>query len=233
MYEAASVYGVLKKWKPVWRPTTPWVNDANAKAVRPIEGVRSGSVPRVELRVDGDAALFLRPDGQTLDEILEDWFRRAFIGAIVVCGVLLVGVIASSADSSVRFESCLHLFLAALMAISVLMRAPTSRVAEDEEIAVTRTRGGKLPESSASLRKTPIHVIEGTDVAGVQLCECPLDATGTGSVPSGQMNLMLAAPWGSRVHLVTHDNLWIMRRDARRMAEFLDKPIFDHLPKPS
>ena len=232
-----SLYERLKSWKPVWKPIV-CVDEYYEKfgLVRAIEGVQCGL--RVELRIEGDAALFLRHEGATLEQTFDRTITYLHCFAVITIGVLFIlvmllwylvnGTVDFTALRAVSFFS-----VVALITALVTKRMPFEAAGEDEELVVARAEGGIAPECSPPRRKNPIKIVEGSEVVGIQLCECYnyADHTSSGdqSFPAAQMNLLLSSPPGSRVHVATDRNDRRIRRDAQRLADFLDKPIFDHL----
>ena len=64
------------------------------------------------------------------------------------------------------------------------------------------------------------------DVAAVQICSKP--DSGTGPEVYLELNLVLREPAGERLNLTCHGDRKNLRADAKKLAEFLDRPLLDH-----
>jgi len=66
-------------------------------------------------------------------------------------------------------------------------------------------------------------------IAALQVC-CfhTLPTSGAEAFTAYQLNLVFRDPPGERLHLMSHNDEASLRTDARRLAEFLGKPLLDH-----
>ena len=66
------------------------------------------------------------------------------------------------------------------------------------------------------------------DILGVQICSRYVEGSDMGGYTTFEMNLVFAESETQRLNLVSHANETALREDARRLADFLGKPVLDH-----
>jgi len=74
-------------------------------------------------------------------------------------------------------------------------------------------------------KKLNHSVITFNQIAGLQLCADKEDSF----MNIFELNLILREPRGERVNVVINDNEEHIRQDAMKFADFLSKPLFDHI----
>lgn len=67
-----------------------------------------------------------------------------------------------------------------------------------------------------------------SDVVAVQFCSKYVESSDSPGYITYELNLILTRPEGERLTLTSHAGESRVRDDARRLAEFLEKPLLDH-----
>ena len=100
-------------------------------------------------------------------------------------------------------------------------RGPPRRVGERPTAEALRRGAGQARFGGRS-------GIQLDDVAAFQICSRFVDDS-EGAYTSYELNVILRQPPGERITLLSHARQDSVRADAHQLAEFLDRPLVDHM----